>query len=102
MNVSFGQDTYEKIRARLEKGDGTLAQSSDAADLIMELTFGNINILWELMSRGIIPTSRVGIHAFQTGMESYKFNVAIVFHKLHLPNPPVISLTAEELALKLD
>lgn len=53
------------------------------------------------MSRGVIPLSRVAVHTVATATNSYKFNVGIVFERLHLPNPPFISLSSEELANKM-
>ena len=70
--------------------------------MFLEIGFGNINILWELMSRGVIPMPRIAVHTFETGLNSYKFNVGVVFSRLNLPNPPFISLTSEELAEKMN
>lgn len=50
-NASYGQDTVSKIKSRIENGNLDLAKASDLSDLILEIGFGNINILWELMSR---------------------------------------------------
>lgn len=100
-NAHFGQDTVAKIKDRLEKGSLDLAKASDLSDLFIELAFGNVNVLWELVSRGVIPLSRVAVHTVEAGLNSYRFNVGVVFHRLHLPNPPFISLSSDELAAKM-
>lgn len=97
-DASYGQDTVAKIRARLEDPKNTdLVKMSDVSDLLIEVVFGNMTTLLKLMSYGVIPAHRVAVHMAGTAIDSYKFNVGMVFSRLNLPNPPIISMSTAEL-----
>jgi hypothetical protein len=45
--------------------------------------------------------NRLIITTVQTAVDSYRFNVSVIFEKLNIPSPPVISLSDEELKIQM-
>jgi hypothetical protein len=98
--ANFGQDTLRRIKERIENG-GDIAKVSDVKDIFLEALFGNVSLIWQLVSYGIIPAHRVAMSATKTAWNSYQYNTSVVFESLNLPSPPVISMTDEELKAQM-
>lgn len=96
--VKFGQDTIEKLKKRYEDPKNTTAASvADPADLLTELTFGNVGSLGFLME--VVPPHRIAWSvvkkAANEGAESYRYNVSILWGKVTGVAPEPISFSKD-------
>lgn len=83
--MHFGQDTIAKLKARMENpNDNTAASFSDGSDFLLELMLGNTEMLG-IMFR-VVPWYRFGWtvakKTVSEGVETYEYNLSLVFNKL--------------------